>query len=217
MRSHGINSEQTLTEMRQNKGKPAQSKECIAISPGEEEIDDQYTYEVISGTKILQSDFDLLKNPNGWLNRRLINAGLELLKKKFPEVCGLHDVGKMQTGTFEQERSEFVQILHCYESHWVLATNINCKEKQINIYDSNHSGDVSLDTKEAIASMIKTPYLYSFLTFPDVQQQESDSDIDSDCGCTLLHLLIHCVVEQILLEYHTNKLNFDPTFAVLKE
>ena len=101
-----------------------------------------------------------------------------MLKKKFPEVCGLHDVGKMQTGTFEQERSEFVQIMHCYESHWVLATNMNCKEKQINIYDSNRSGDVSLDTKEAIASMVKTSHPYFFLTFPDVQQQAGDSD----CG-----------------------------------
>ena len=48
--------------------KPTQSTECIAIRSGEEEIDDQYTYEVTPGTKILQSDFDLLKYPNWWLN-----------------------------------------------------------------------------------------------------------------------------------------------------
>jgi len=45
------------------------SKECIAISSGEEEIDDQYTYEVTPGTKLLQLDFEILNNPNGWLNR----------------------------------------------------------------------------------------------------------------------------------------------------
>ena len=134
---------------------------------------------------------NLLKNPNGWLNRRLINAGQELLKKKFPKVCGLYDVGKMQTGTFELERSEFVQFLHCYESQWVLITNVNCKEKQINIYDSNRSGDVSLHTKEAIASIVETSHPYFFLSFPDIQQ---------------------CVVEQILPKYHTIKMNLTPIF-----
>ena len=155
---------------------PALSKQTIIVSSGEDEIDEQDNYEISPGTKLLQSDFDLLKNPNGWLSRRLINAGQMLLKKKFPKVGGLHDVGKMQTGTFEQEHSEFVQVLHCYESHWVLATNKNCKEKQIIIYDSNRSGDVSLDTKEAIASMIKISHPYFYLTFPDVQQQTGDSD-----------------------------------------
>ena len=92
--------------------------------------------------------------------------------RKISEVGGLHDVGKMQTVTFEQESGEFVQILH---SHCVLATNKNCKEKQIIIYDSNCSGDVSLDTKQAVVSMIKHHLL---IIFPDVQQQAGDSN----CG-----------------------------------
>ena len=100
----------------------------------------------------MYSDFDILKNPNGWLNRRLVNAGQDLLKKKFPQFGGFRDVGKMQTNTFEQEDGEFIQVLHCYESHWVLVTNKDCKEKQVMVYDSNRSGDVSLDTKRAIAS-----------------------------------------------------------------
>ena len=68
-----------LKQGKKLKNKPTQSKECIAISSGEEKIDDQYNYEVTPETKILQTDFNLLKNPNGWLNRKLINAGQELL------------------------------------------------------------------------------------------------------------------------------------------
>lgn len=83
--------------------KPTQCKECIPISSSEEKIDDQYTYEVTPGTKVLQSDFDLLKNRSGWLNRRLIYAGQELLKKKFPKVCGLHDVGKCKLVLFSKK------------------------------------------------------------------------------------------------------------------
>ena len=91
-----------------------------------------------------------------------------LLRKKFPEINGFHDVGKMQTNTFEREEGEFVQVLHCFGSHWVLVTNKNCKEKQVMVYDSNCSGDLSLDTKKAVASMIRTPHSYFFLTFSDV-------------------------------------------------
>ena len=77
----------------------------------------------------------------------------------------------MQTDTFERE-GEFVQVLHCSESHWVLVTNNNCKEKQVMVYDSNCSG---LDTRKAVASIIRTPHSYFFLTFSDVQQQEGGS------------------------------------------
>ena len=66
----------------------------MTVSSSEDEVDEQDTYEISPGTKLLQLDFDLLKNPNGWLNRRLINAEQILLKKKFPKVGGLHDVGK---------------------------------------------------------------------------------------------------------------------------
>ena len=80
----------------------------------------------------------------------------------------------MQTNTFERE-GEFVQVFHCFESHWVLVTNKNCKEKQVMVYDSNCSRDLSLDTKKTVASMIRTPHSYFFLTFSDVQQQEDGS------------------------------------------
>ena len=61
---------------------------------------------VIAGVKVFPSDFDILKCSYGWL----INAGLALLKEKFPNTIGLQDVGKAQTCSFaEEDEGEFVQ------------------------------------------------------------------------------------------------------------
>jgi len=73
---------------------------------------------------------------------------------KFPGINCFQDVGNMQTSTFQREEGEFVQVLYCFESHWVLVTNKNSK---VMVYDS---GDVSFDTKKAVAFMIKTPHTY---------------------------------------------------------
>ena len=169
-------SKQDNKKSKLNRSPAVATDSCITVSSDEgSQSDKEEAFNVTSGSRVLYSDFDILKNPNGWLNRRLVNAGQDLLKKKFPQFGGFQDVGKMQTNTFEQEDGEFIQVLHCYESHWVLVTNKDCKEKQVMVYDSNRSGDVSLDTKRAIASMIRTPHSYFFLTFQDVQQQDGGS------------------------------------------
>ena len=45
-----------------------------------------------------------------WLNERLINAGQTMLKKKFPHIAGLQDVGKSDTCTFEEEDGKFCRF-----------------------------------------------------------------------------------------------------------
>ena len=69
---------------------------------------------------LLQSDKSILtvcKGRNAWLNARLINAGLKLLKKRFPNVGGLQDVTRLDTLTFEKELGDFVQILNSNGNH----------------------------------------------------------------------------------------------------
>ena len=51
--------------------------------------------------------------------KRLINAGQVMIKEKFPHEFGLQDVGKNDTGTFEGEDGNFVQILNCHNTHWI--------------------------------------------------------------------------------------------------
>ena len=105
---------------------------------------------MIAGTKVLPADFDILKHSSGWLNDHLINAGQSLLKAKFPDTLGLQDVGRAQTCSFaEEEEGEFVQIINCFDDHWVCVTNKNCKQNEVKVYDSMRTGDLCLNGNEA--------------------------------------------------------------------
>lgn len=132
--------------------------------------------------QVLPEDHDILKRPSGLLNDRLINAGLALLKVKFPAVLGLQDVARAQIGSFSEDQDlcngEFVQILNCFGEHWICVTNKLCKPNEIKVYDSMRTGHVCTSTKEAIAVLLNSTKSYFFLTFPDVQQQQGGFD----CG-----------------------------------
>ena len=71
-----------------------------------------------------------------------------------------------------------MQIINCFGDHWVCVTNKNCKQNEVKVYDSMRTGDLCLNGKEAIASLMKTTRTYFSLTFPDVQQQDGSFD----CG-----------------------------------
>ena len=144
--------------------------ECILLNSDEDEKDSE-EISMIIGTNVLSADFDILKHSSGWLNDCLINAGQSLLKAKFPDTLGLQDVGRALTCNFaEEEEGEFVQIINCFDDHWVCVTNKNCKQNEVTVYDSMHTGDLCLNEKEAVTSLVRTSKKHFFLTFPDVQQ-----------------------------------------------
>lgn len=105
---------------------------------------------MIASVKVLSSDFDLLRCLYGWLNDHLINAGLALLKAKFPDTIGLQDVGKAQTCSFAKDEGEFVQIINCFDNHWVCITNKYCKQNEVKVYDSMCTGDLCLNGKKLL-------------------------------------------------------------------
>ena len=146
------NSEQTITL--------SSDEKLICAEPEEPEID------IGNGIRVFKSDLNILKNPLGWLNARLINAGQALLRTKFPNLGGLQDVGKSDTCTFDEQIGDFVQVLNCYESHWILVSKMNCKINQVNVYDSSFTGDMPISSKEVIASLVKTHNKHITLTFP---------------------------------------------------
>ena len=65
----------------------------------------------------MKSDFKILWNQIDWLNARLMNAEQTLLKRKFQNISGLQ---RSQTCMFDNKSSEFVLVLNCYESYWIL-------------------------------------------------------------------------------------------------
>ena len=148
------------------------STDCIQfLCSDEEEIDS--SKEDVANVNILPSDFETLKSSSGWMNDRLINAGLSLLKQRFPNMVGLKNVVSVRTCGFSEECSEneFVQIINCFGNHIVLITNKSCKQNEVKVYDSMRTGDLCIDGKEDIKKILVND-------FPDVQQQQGGSD----CG-----------------------------------
>jgi Ulp1 family protease len=125
----------------------------------------------IGNEKITKADLLRLQQKGRWLNDRLINAGMILLKNKFPHIGGLQDVILRRTLCFDCDGTPFVQILNTKESHWICVTNIGCKPNSIRVYDSMKTGDVPLQTKECIAALLNCQSRVIFVLFPDVQQQ----------------------------------------------
>ena len=53
-----------------------------------------------------------------------------------------------------------MQIINCFGDHWVCVTNKNCKQNEVKVYDSMRTGDLCLNGKGAIASLVN-------IIFPD--------------------------------------------------
>jgi len=139
------------------------------------------------------------------MNDRLINAGLSLLRQKIPNIVGLKNVVSVRTSGFSEEHreDEFVQIINCFDNHWICITNKNCKQNEVKVYDSMRTGDVCINGKEIITLLVKTSRKYLSLTFPDVQQQQGGSD----CGLYALAFSYSLCsgIDPARLSYHQNE------------
>ena len=93
-------------------------------SDEEYEEPDRTVIEIAAGVKVYESDLKILQNQMDWLNARLMNAGQTLLKRKFQNVSGLQ---RSQTCMFDNKSGEFVLVLNCYESYWILVSKRTVK------------------------------------------------------------------------------------------
>ena len=158
---------------------------------------------------LLQSDKSILltvcKERNAWLNARLINAGLKLLKKRFPNVGGLQDVTRLDTLTFEKELGDFVQILNSNGNHWICISNLGCKPGVVEVFDSMRTGEISIEVKEGIASIMCSSRAVIETIFPYVTQQVGSCD----CGLfSLAYAYTICAREEpSTLVYSQTKLH----------
>ena len=73
----------------------------------------------IEGLCLTMSDKRSLESANGWLSGNIINAGQQLLKKKFPGIAGLQSVVLGKTLAFDVCPNAFVQVLHERDNHWI--------------------------------------------------------------------------------------------------
>ena len=60
----------------------------------------------------------------GWLTDDTINAAQGLVKRQFPHINGLQEVGLGRTLFFAIQTEEFMQVLHNGHDHWVTVSTI---------------------------------------------------------------------------------------------
>ena len=79
------------------------------------------------------NDKEILLSPTAWTIDTMVNAAQLLLRQQFPKFPG---VSLSQTMALNVCASEFVQILHTSQDHWLTVSTIGVKHPTVKIYDS---------------------------------------------------------------------------------
>lgn len=77
-----------------------------------------------------------------WINDRLINAAMKLMRKIAPNFAGLAEVIVAKKDGFPSSLSidGFIQIVNVRGNHWITLSNVQSLRLEVSIYDSLHGG-----------------------------------------------------------------------------
>ena len=114
---------------------------------------------------------------NGVLTDEHIMMAENILHSQFPVIDGFLSTALGKVNQFPPMQSEFIQILHSGNFHWVCVSNIGKKKANVNLYDSLYH-TVKIDVKKQIASLLLSPERKIAIEVKDVQQQTNNTD----CG-----------------------------------
>ena len=143
-----------------------QNKQFEIIDDNNEDLDTEITVH----KKLKSTDLEILRSKSLWLNDRLVDACMGLLKSAYPQVQGMQDWIMSDTLKFQSVKGNFVQILNCAKNHWICLSTFGCPPGKINVFDSNCTGDIPLTTKEAIATLLNTPEKLIYFVVPVTMQ-----------------------------------------------
>jgi len=136
----------------------------------EAEVDGEWV-KIFNSTLKISDRFLLLSGKQ--LTDVHINAAQKLLLHQFPTYQGLHNTLIQQCIGFWV--SNYIQIWHCRQCHWITVSSIMCKSGEVNVYDSLYS-DLDEITKRKLKRVFGLPEIS--VHFPDVQKQTGVAD----CG-----------------------------------
>ena len=77
-----------------------------------------------------------------------INKALGIIKQQFPNIQGLQSTLLQYKGRKSVTKDQ-VQVIHDRGDHWIVASNVGCKRKEVNIYDSVYSS-VNKETEKVV-------------------------------------------------------------------
>ena len=123
-----------------------------------------------------------------WLNDRIINAAMALLRDIDDDISGLQDVIVAKKNGFipKDNTCKFIQIIHIRGHHWITLSNLQCSIFDAIVYDSLHGINVKPNQQkisypiivEQTACRLSKTKKPLRLSVEDVQQQTGGGD----CG-----------------------------------
>ena len=145
------------------------SVECVGTSQG-------YQNKTGALSNLTNARFDLIYNPNGWLDCDIIQQAHILLHNENPNIEGFQRPTLGPVRNFNIVSGEFVQILHTGNSHWVCVSSIGCPPGHVKLYDSLYDDAISQEIEQQTNDMLGGRLVS--LVPASVQQQSNGSD----CG-----------------------------------
>ena len=138
----------------------ARNHDCVLVESDEDNHRTDEDGAVEDGAEIqtplytlLTTDMNTIHDRYGWLNDNVIAASQKLLLQHFPQIGGLQLTTLQQVRGFVVHRSEFVQIINVDSAHWCVVSNIDCKQGEVNIFDTMYT-EVQSSSIPIIASLV---------------------------------------------------------------
>ena len=155
-----------------------QSHSTNRLTKSREKISAEVKVELVD-IKTINSDQMLIDKHMNYVNI--------LLKRQFPEVCGLQDTVPGQRLQFDvMPTGEWIQIIHDGSLPWLTCTTIGCKEGEINNYDSLYNF-LSDETQKQVASILHFRGNTIKCNFKNFQKQVGSVD----CGLFAIAAATH--------------------------
>ena len=121
-------------------------------------------------------EFNLISSPTGWLDCAIIHEAQILLANINKNISGFQRPTLGPVGQFDIVTSDFVQVLHVNNNHWVCVSSINCAPGYVNLMDSLSNPVLSQEIVDLVKNLLGPSY--KGINHLPVQQQLNMSD----CG-----------------------------------
>ena len=131
----------------------------------------------IGETTLLEENKNVLMN-GGWLNDKIIYAGMQLLQAAFPHLSGFQNPILQVTNCFDIQRStEFIQCLNAAGMHWITIATVGCTHGTVRVYDSLNK-KLTKSLKNTVADILHSSTKKIEVEYVNVQYQLGSDD----CG-----------------------------------
>ena len=85
---------------------------------------------------LTQAEWDIITSPTGWLDCTIVQEAHVLLAKVNPLITGFQRPTLGPIRQFDIMITEFVQLVHVNNNHWVCFSSIGCVPGHVNLLNS---------------------------------------------------------------------------------